>query len=329
MYPERKAIFSALCLAALLSISLADQAFAAPKEIRIGYLVADQLHSPAVMVMKEKKLLEAAGFAVKWRAFLTGTYAMQDLTWGSIDFASCGAIPIITTHARGVKLVILAGANEEGSSLVVDTSIKTLNDLDGKTIGTPGSGSTQDALLLQLAKKHNIQVKRRGMKVADMPLFLQKKNIDGFIAWAPHPARAIEHSIGHELLTSRDMSPGHQCCVLVARESTLQGDPKIVTALLKVYLDAYRWFLDNPEESIQMLVKNTGMSEDILRQAIKTVNYPYPPYCNVASLQRMARSLLATDAIPPMEEDELAPFLKSLYRPELLEEVSGTGRPGP
>jgi NitT/TauT family transport system substrate-binding protein len=326
MYPER--IFRVVCLAALLSISLADQAFAAPKEIRIGYLVADQLHSPAVMVMKEKKLLEAAGFAVKWRAFLTGTYAMQDLTWGSIDFVSCGAIPIIMTHARGVKLSILAGANEEGSSLVVDKSIKTISELNGKKIGTPGSGSTQDAMLRQLAKAHNIQVRHVPMKVADMPLFLQKREIDGFIAWAPHPARAIDHLIGHALLTSHDMSPSHQCCVLATKESTLQGDPETVTTLLKVYLDAYRWFLDNQEEAIQLLVKNIGMSEDVIRQAIKTVNYPYPPYCNVASLQRMVRGLLATDGIPPMEDDELAPFLKSLYRPELLESVSGTGRPG-
>jgi len=327
MFQER--IFRVMCLAVLLVVSFAGQAFAAPKAIRIGYLVADQLHSPAMMVMKEKKLLEAAGIAVQWRAFLNGTYAMQDLTWGSVDFASCDAIPIMRTHARGVKLSILAGANEEGSSLVVGPSIKTIKDLDGKRIGTPGGDTTQDAVLRQLAKEHDIQVKRVSMKVADMPLFLQKREIDGFIAWAPHPSRSIEHLVGHELLTSHDMVPGHQCCVLVTKASTLRDDPETVKTLLKVYLDAYRWFLDNQEESIRLLVKNIGMSEAVIRQALQTVTYSYPPYCNEASLQRMARHLLATDAIPPMEDEGLAPFLSSLYRPELLEQVSGTGRPRP
>jgi hypothetical protein len=34
---------------------------AAEKEIHFGYLVADQLHSPAVIIMKEKKIARGRG----------------------------------------------------------------------------------------------------------------------------------------------------------------------------------------------------------------------------------------------------------------------------
>jgi NitT/TauT family transport system substrate-binding protein len=159
------------------------------------------------------------------------------------------------------------------------------------------------------------------MQVSNMPFFLQKNVIDGFIAWAPHPAEALEHKFGHELFTSHDLMPNHQCCVLVTKESIVQNDPETVSKLLKVYLDAYKWFLDNQEESIRLAAKNTGVGESVVRRALKTVKYPYPPYCNVASMQSMAQSLVETGRITTVKEADLAPFIKSLYRSELLEKT--------
>jgi NitT/TauT family transport system substrate-binding protein len=309
---------SIFCLAAFLFFTLTGCKAATPeKTIRFGYIAADQLHSPAVMVMKEKKLLEAAGFAVEWHEYLAGAHVMQDMALGAIDFASCGVVPIMISHSQGAKLAIIAGANQEGSSLVVADSITTIADLDGARIGTPGHGSIQDAMLAQLAKTYDIQIRRMAMEVADMPLFLKNGEIDGFIAWAPHPAKAVAQKYGHELLTSQNMMPGHQCCVLVTTESILDEDPETANKLLQVYLDAYKWFMDNQDESVKLLAKNTGIAEDIIRQALPTVNYSYPPYCNESSLQTMAQSLIETGRITLKEED-LEPFLESLYQPQLL-----------
>jgi NitT/TauT family transport system substrate-binding protein len=317
-------LFAALILFAALSGCKRD----APKKlIRFGYIAADQLHSPAVMVMKEKKLREAAGFAVEWSEYLAGAHAVQELSLDAIDFASCGVFPVMVSHSQGVvPLAILAGANEEGSSLVVDNSITALGELDGKRIATPGIGSIQDALIAQLAMTNNIRINRVTMDVSDMPLFLHRKEIDGFIAWAPHPARAVDQKYGHELLTSHSMMPGHQCCVLVTKESTMQDDPETVNKLLKVYLDAYEWFLGNQDESIKLMAKNTGMPESVVRHALDTVRYNYPPYCNMASIQSIAHSLIETGRIATKEED-MVPFIKSLYHPQLLENISGTKQP--
>jgi NitT/TauT family transport system substrate-binding protein len=325
MFPKSNSILGLACLAVFLGFG--GPAFA--QEIRFGYPAADQLHSPALMVMKEKKLLEAAGFTVKWSEFLAGSYAMQDMAAEALDFAACGGAPIMVAHAQGVKLAILAGSNQEGSSLVVNNSIKTVKDLDDKRIGTPGIGSIQDAMAARMAADNDIRVNRKSMKVSEMPRFLQGGEIDGFIAWEPHPASAVAHGFGHELLTSRDMMPGHQCCVLVTRESIVQNNPGTVEKVMKVYLEAYKWFLDNQDESMKMIAKATGISEDVIRQAIKTVEYPYPPYCNVASMHSLAQDLIETDRITNVKATELAHFLESLYHPEFLERISGPGRPNP
>lgn len=291
----------------------------AAQEIRFGYLVADQLHSPAVMIMKEKKMLEEAGVAVKWNEYLAGANAMQDMASGAIEFASCGAVPIMITFAQGVDVAVLAGANAEGSSLVVSNDMKTVKDLDGKSIGTPGIGSIQDAMVEQVAKTNNIKISRKSMKVSDMPLFLNKKEIDGFISWAPHPANAVSLGYGHQLLTSHDMFPGHQCCVLVVRGDTMKNDPETTRKVLAAYLKAYQWFLNNKDESIAIMGQKTGMKEEVIRTALQTVQYPFPPFCNVPSMKSMAEGLIATNKIITKKSSELDTFMAALYQPQMLE----------
>ncbi|MCL2139215.1 MAG: ABC transporter substrate-binding protein [Treponema sp.] len=299
-----------------------ETAIAADTEINFGYIAADQLHSPAVMVMKEKKLLEAAGFSVNWHEYLAGAYAMQDMVDGEIDFACCGIVPIMTTHAQEEKLAVIAGANQEGSSLAVNNSIVTVKGLDNALIATPGAGSIQDLLLTQIAVENNIRIRHMTMSVLDMPVFFQRGEIDGFIAWEPYPAGTIEQT-GHMLISSHEIMQGHQCCVLVTTEKFLQSDPETVQKLLEVYDNAYRWFMANQDESITMIAKATGMPEVTIRNAIVTVNYPYPPYCNTGSMRPIAQTLIEIGRITAVKTEELDSFIESLYHPDMLGKVLG------
>ncbi len=44
---------------------------------------------------------------------------------------------------------------ESGSAIIVEANGVRVKDIDGKTIGTPGIGSIQDAMLNKKEKKHN------------------------------------------------------------------------------------------------------------------------------------------------------------------------------
>lgn len=311
--------FLTVALTLLLIAGIQSQAMGEEKEIRFGYLVADQLHSPAVMIMKERKMLEAEGFKVKWGEFLAGSYLMQHFTSGEIDFGSCGAVPVMITKGQGVDAVILASANTEGSSIIVKNSIKTSKELDGKSMGTPGIGSIQDAMVDMVARKDKTKILHKHMKVSDMPLFLQKNEIDGFIAWAPHPARAVDLGYGYQILTSHDILPDHQCCVLVTSGKELKKDPDTVKKVVQTYLKAYEWFIAHQDEAIAMMVKNTGMKEEVVRMAMKTVKYPFPPYCNVESMKLMAEGLVEGGKIQKGVITNMDDFMKQLYHPEILE----------
>ena len=313
---------TAIAVAAAAMLSCGFAANAEAKEIRVGYLVADQLHSPAIMVMKQRQMLEKEGYTVKWNEFLAGSYVMQEMASGSLDFASCGAVPIAITHAQGVKMNIIAGANQEGSALVVRKEINSVQDLAGKKIGTPGTGSIQDAMVAQLLKDNNVRARRMSMKVSDMPLFLDKGEIGAFISWEPHTARAVANGFGKIMYTSHDMMPGHQCCVLATLEKTVKEDPELVKTFLKVYLEAYKWYLENPDEACKMVMKATGMTEDVVRTAMKGVLYPAVPHVNVESVASMVEGLIATKKITAIKKEEISGFVQALYNPTFLNDLT-------
>ncbi len=314
-----KVIGPVLVLGLALVLGLQTAAGAAEKDVNYGYLVAN-VHDPFVMIMKEKKLMDAEGLKVKWGEYLAGASLMQSMASGEVDFGILGVVPAMITRAQGVDVVMLAGANTEGSGLVVKPSIKQMKDLDGKTIGTPGIGSIQDAMLDLIAKKYNIKILHKNMKVSDMALYLQKGEIDGFIAWEPFPANAIELGYGQMLATSHDILPEHQCCALFARGALIKKDPDLVRRVMRAYMKAFDFNRKNTKEVLEFEEKYTGMTKKTLDRAMRNVKFPSPPYVNVASVKEQAEGLISSGKIQKDAVKDVDKFIASFYDPSFLKE---------
>jgi NitT/TauT family transport system substrate-binding protein len=296
---------------------------AAGKKIHFGYLVADQIHNFHSMLIKEKKFLEAEGLQVKWGEYLAGAYLMQHLAAGEVDFGTCGCIPTMITRGRGVDVVILASGNTEGSSIIVKNSIKTVKDLDGAKIGTPGIGSIQDSMVDIVARRNNIKIHHKHMSVPDMPIYLKKGEIDGFIAWSPHNSKTAALGYGHILLTSHDILPGHQCCVLVTRGEILRKDPETVRKVVKAFMRSYQYERaseKNHNETMELVVKYTNTPKEVVQKAWKLTPHPYPPYVSIDSLKMQAEGLLKGGKIKKGVITNMDKFIAEVYRPEFLME---------
>ncbi len=308
-----------LVLSLTLLLGFQITAGAADKEVNYGYLVAN-VHDPFVMIMKEKKLMDAEGLKVKWGEYLAGASLMQSMASGEVDFGILGVVPAMITRAQGVDVVMLAGANTEGSGLVVKPSIKQMKDLDGKTIGTPGIGSIQDAMLDMIAKKYNIKILHKNMKVSDMALYLQKGEIDGFIAWEPFPANAIELGYGQMLATSHDILPEHQCCALFVRGALIKKDPDLVRRVMRAYMKAFDFNRKNTKEVLEFEEKYTGMTKKTLDRAMRNVKFPSPPYVNIASVKEQAEGLISSGKIQKDAVKDVDKFVGGFYDPSFLKE---------
>ncbi len=122
-------------------------------KVRLGYLAAD-LHQLAMFVAEKEGYYEQIGLIsgqnLETKVFPNGVAVMEAFKAGDIDIAYVGGAPATLKRINdNISIEIVAGANNEGSGLVVrsDGEIKSLADLEGRTIAVPGIGTVQYTLL--------------------------------------------------------------------------------------------------------------------------------------------------------------------------------------
>lgn len=313
-----------LCLVLGMIIGITgyqDIAYGAEKTVNFGYIVGSWPLDPVGLLLKEKKFLESEGLKVKWGEYMAGAYIMQHMIAGEVDFATVGVSPVMISKSRGADITILSGGSTtEGSVLVVANQIKTFADLDGKKVGTPGIGSIQDGMLSMFERKHNIKVQHKNMKGSDMPLFLQRGEIDGYIVWEPLPSLAVEQGHGHILATSRDILPGQRCCMFVTQGELSRKDPELVSKVFSAFMKAFDYYKKNPDEVLELLSKSTGMSKKVISLALKNVQVSYPPQLDIPGLKIQVEELIKDGKIQLSEIGNVDKFIEKSYSPAYLNE---------
>lgn len=135
-------------------------------DVRVGYLTGD-LHQFARLVAMNAtvgggtSLFHQYGInaiAANAGGFSAGPAEMDAFAANAVDIGYLGSPPAILKHLNNnIQVKIIAGANTEGSALVVSNDIHTFADLEGKTIGDPGLGSIQHLLLQAIAEKNGFK----------------------------------------------------------------------------------------------------------------------------------------------------------------------------
>lgn len=290
--------------------------------VRTAYLQSDIHHLPLWVAM-EKGLFEKENLQVKVEGiFKAGPEMMSAFAAGALDIGLVGNAPTITAMAnRTVKLALLAQVNTEGSAIVVrkDGRLQTLSDLAGKGVAIPGHSTVQDFLLRKALLKSNLspdQVKVMVLKPPEMIGALRTGQMDAFIAWEPHPAKAQTMGVGKAVARSRDIWKDHPCCGLVADIRFLEAYPEKAKAMVRCHVAATDLIHRHPEEAVKIAVKYTGMDEGTIRLAMESVHYTYVP--NVDGIREYIEFLTGLKYI---KVDETNTFLDRLMRPEILKEV--------
>ncbi len=307
--------------AALALSGVSTESWAAKEPLAFGHLMAAQIHEPAPMIMEERKLLDKEGYEAKFPEFLAGAFAMQHFSAGELNAVTVGCPPIMIARGAGTDIVILASSNTEGSRIIAAPDVKKIEDLSGKKVGTPGLGSIQDALLTMVEKKLKMKVSHVPIKVSDMPIYLSKKEIDAFISWEPICSNAVEMGYGHSLYTSKDIFPGHQCCVFAVRGKWIKESPEKVQRLTNLYLESMRYFQKNKNEMLKVVSRKTQISEKTLNEALKVVGYPEPPYVHEESLRVFAKELIEANKIEASKVPDVDKFVSEIYNDKFIKKA--------
>ena len=235
-----------------------------------------------------------------------------------IDVGLIGMNPAIIGRSQGLDLVVFQSLNHGGSSLVVHPSITKFEDLDGKEVATPGVAAIQHNIFTMFEEKYGITAKKITAKVTDMPIFAQKDEIKGAIAWEPWPTLIMEMADWKRLLSSNDMMENQQCCTWVTSTAFMEKNPEVIEKLVKINIKATKYIRDYPEEAVKIIAKYAGRDESTIAAAMPNMIYPWPPKINEASSKLMIENLIQQEII---EAKSIVPDLDTWYKGLIDERV--------
>lgn len=233
----------------------------APVALRLGHF-PNLTHATALVGIERGIFKQnlGANVTLETKQYNAGPAAVEALFAGALDATFIGPNPSINafSQSKGKAVRIVAGAASGGVFLVVKPTIKTVEDLKGKTIATPQLGNTQDVALRYWLKQKGYATTKEGggdvkIKPQDNAVTVdafRAGTIDG--AWVPEPtASRLLAAGGAVFLDERDLWPDKKFVItnLLVSTTFLEQHRDVVKLLIKGLVESNKFINANPADA--------------------------------------------------------------------------------
>ena len=295
-----------------------DEGLRAVKTYRVGYLFAD-IHQIACFVARDQGFFDyETDLGFEFKEYANGPLQMTDFVAGELDMGYVGCVPALMNLSKGADFKIVASANLEGSAIAAKLDIENVEGLNGKRVGTPGTGTIQDTLLSIVENKLGISVTHKPyLGPSTLPLELERGvDIDAFIAWEPFCAEAVVEGIGRVVYTSHDIMENHPCCVFYISGKILREDRGLAVRLVRAHVKAMEFVKENENGAMEIFAARTGKSMDVVGESWKRMVWDYTP--NVESMKTFTKSLIDAGKIEAGDVPDIDAFVENAVDLTLL-----------
>jgi NitT/TauT family transport system substrate-binding protein len=255
-------LFHRFALAALGTLVTTGSFADATPTVRFG-LLKNVTHAPALVALQEGILQKALGVGVKIEvsAFNNGSDFSTALASDQLDIGFVGPGPAINQYLKSKNFRVISGSNNGGAVLVVrsDAGIKTLADLNGKTVAIPTKGSTNDISLRLLLKQNGLKITddSSGVQIvtrapADTITGFRQKQIDATLIPEPWGTQIVEAKLGSVLVDWDHIPPedgNYPLTILVASDAFLKAHKDWALAVIRANLEGIAFLKASPEKS--------------------------------------------------------------------------------
>jgi ABC-type nitrate/sulfonate/bicarbonate transport system substrate-binding protein len=298
-------------IAMLLSVfGLTAQAQAADK-VRFAYAV--QVHQANMMIIQDF----AKKYGVELEIVPMRRYADLQLALmtNQVDVAVMGYINVGLMEEKNFKdYRVIAGVFAGGQSLTLakDIKPKTWKDLEGLTLGTAPNSYAE------LLFKTSVSFAAGGPPMLSA---LKNRQIDGFVSWEPNNADAAVAGDGYySTLDIGDNATKHINGTLTVNSNFLKDHRAAVVGVVKALVDATNELNKNNAEYVQVAVKGTGSSMDVVKEAIPRGRLDYKLY------EKEAKALLNLIAQAKMTQTDTSGAVDRQFDYSLLTEATGQSK---
>lgn len=266
---RRRSLLAAVLLAVLVLAAGCGGSGAGGDGLRLGYFL-NLTHAVPIVGLKDGVYARhLPGVDIRTREFLAGPDAVTAMLAGSLDASYLGAGPVITAASRAPgRLLIVAGANDAGAILVAraGSGIRSVRDLDGRSVSFPGYGNTQDLALRLILKRAGLEPTDQGGTVrlvairnADVATGLQRGQLDAAMLPEPWGTQLIARGDATLLLDAdRILGGAYPTTVLVVSGALARERPDVVRRLVRANCEAVRLVRRRPDlvvDEFQSIVK--------------------------------------------------------------------------
>ena len=227
---------------------------------------------------------EKYGLKTEIMPFATNAEMQNGLRTGSAELGQLGQqSPAILADQGASDVKVVAGYVTGAHNLIVrkGAGISSWKDLEGKTVGrAPG---TYTSILFALAAQEN-KVDLSKVKLVNTTAIgtvelqaLKSGDLDALAMYSPTIDRAVvegyaEYPSCCDITATKRFGKGNQ---IYAASSKFLSDRATVVKLLKAYVELMEYHKSHPEKTIELTSQFTGVSREVLVEAMKHFAWDY------------------------------------------------------
>ncbi len=203
--------------------------------IRIGYLpISDHL-----LAMVAHHRHDHDHFQMLLKRFLSWSALVRALRNGVVDAALMMAPLVMSLKNAGESILYILDGHHDGSAITAAEEVAHNKSLTGKRFGLPHVMSTHTMILnAMLATQGDKGASSKFIGPSYLIPSLKTRQIDAFFCAEPWSTLSAKQGSGRIMIRSKDIVPGHLCCILVVRTAFARRRASIVGTCARSFLDA-------------------------------------------------------------------------------------------
>ena len=226
-------------------------------------------------------LLRAEGFTDVQYVPTAGTLGVERaLASGEADLSGHFAAPVILRAEAGDPIVMLAGEHVGCFELLAHERVRTIRDLEGKTVAVPELDPSPYAFLASMVGYVGLDPRQDIRWVthsaSESMRLLADGTVDAYLGLPTAPQEFRARQIGRVVVNSAVDRPWSQyfCCLLVGNRAFVRTHPVATKRALRAILKAADVCALEPERVARVIVgKGLARNYDFALQAIQSLPY--------------------------------------------------------
>jgi NitT/TauT family transport system substrate-binding protein len=223
------------------------------KTVRLADQNGSEVDYAAVWVAELNGYYQQEGIKIERKTYANGPSALLDIN--NLDAVMAAIVPFMQYAARGGDLRIVMSVTKGNAPIIGKKQYKSVKDLDGKKVGTPGIGTIHDAVLGYIQLSQGLKFQHVPAKITDVAIMIQKGEVEAFIGWEPASAAAVAQApdLLHYVQRMPPI-PNAESLQLAFRTSYAKENAETVEKFVRATLRGIEWIKANGKEKTAELI---------------------------------------------------------------------------